>query len=167
MGKGRKVKGRPKKRGAGNRNWIYFSLTAFLVIAIGVSASVFWGRDNPTPDLVENPLPAWLSARPTTVRAAYAYAAEHPETLSYIPCFCGCGSHSGHRSTNDCFVAGRNPDGSVAAYDNHGADCDMCIDAALMTRDMLNQGKSLKEVREAVVAKYGELGPSTATPPIP
>src|SRR5437899_2009662 len=29
------------------------------------------------------------------VAAAYKFAAEHPEVLSYIPCFCGC-EHSGH-----------------------------------------------------------------------
>ena len=37
------------------------------------------------------------------VRAAYQFAAEHPEVLSYVPCFCGC-ERGGHRGNDDCFV---------------------------------------------------------------
>src|SRR6266851_5459008 len=40
------------------------------------------------------------------VAAAYKFAAEHPEVLSYVPCFCGC-EHSGHRGNEDCFVKAR------------------------------------------------------------
>jgi len=59
-------------------------------------------------------------ARPMdTVRAAYKFAAEHPEVLSYVPCYCGC-EHSGHRGNEDCFVARRDAKGDVVEWEPHG-----------------------------------------------
>lgn len=58
------------------------------------------------------------AARPReAVRAAYEFAARHPEILSYIPCFCGC-QRKGHRSNHDCFVASRDEQGHVT-WDAH------------------------------------------------
>ena len=59
-------------------------------------------------------------ARPMdVVRAAYKFAAEHPEVLSYVPCYCGC-EHSGHRGNEDCFVARRDAKGDVVEWEPHG-----------------------------------------------
>ena len=59
-------------------------------------------------------------ARPMdVVRAAYKFAAEHPEVLSYIPCYCGC-EHSGHRGNEDCFVTRRDANGDVVEWEPHG-----------------------------------------------
>ena len=44
-------------------------------------------------------LPAYQLPRPNdVVRATYKFAAEHPEVLTYMPCFCGC-EQSGHGRT--------------------------------------------------------------------
>lgn len=59
-------------------------------------------------------------ARPMeVVRAAYKFAAEHPEVLSYVPCYCGC-EHSGHRGNEDCFVTARDEKGDVTQWEPHG-----------------------------------------------
>jgi hypothetical protein len=59
-------------------------------------------------------------ARPTdVVRAAYQFAAEHPEVLSYVPCYCGC-ERSGHRGNEDCFVTNRDANGDVTEWEPHG-----------------------------------------------
>jgi len=59
-------------------------------------------------------------ARPAeVVRAAYKFAAEHPEVLSYVPCYCGC-ERSGHRGNEDCFVTARDANGDVTAWEPHG-----------------------------------------------
>src|SRR4051812_22452377 len=48
--------------------------------------------------------PAYQTQRaPEVIRAAYQFAADHPEVLSYVPCFCGC-QRNGHRGNEDCFV---------------------------------------------------------------
>jgi len=70
------------------------------------------------PPLDWGPMPP---ARPPEVtRAAYTFAAEHPEILGYVPCYCGC-EKGGHRGNDDCFVAGRAPNGDVTSWEPHGA----------------------------------------------
>lgn len=56
---------------------------------------------------------------PEVVRAAYQFAAEHPEVLGYVPCYCGC-NRQGHRGNDDCFVARRAANGDVVEWDSHG-----------------------------------------------
>jgi hypothetical protein len=56
---------------------------------------------------------------PDVVNAAYTFAAEHPEVLSYVPCYCGC-ERSGHRGNDDCFVTARAPNGDVTEWEPHG-----------------------------------------------
>jgi hypothetical protein len=59
-------------------------------------------------------------ARPMdVVRAAYRFAAEHPEVLSYVPCYCGC-ERAGHRGNEDCFVTRRDAKGDVVEWEPHG-----------------------------------------------
>jgi Protein of unknown function with PCYCGC motif len=60
-------------------------------------------------------------ARPAeVVKAVYEFAAEHPEVLGYVPCYCGCEREAGHRGNDDCFVAERNSKGDVTRWDPHG-----------------------------------------------
>ena len=69
------------------------------------------------PPLPFSPEPA---ARPAAVvKAAYEFAAEHPEVLSYVPCYCGC-ERSGHRGNDDCFVMSRAANGDVTEWEPHG-----------------------------------------------
>ncbi len=69
------------------------------------------------------PFQAYAPPRPQeVVRAAYLFAAEHPEVLSYVPCFCGC-ERAGHRGNEDCFVAKRDASGDVTEWEPHGLDC--------------------------------------------
>ena len=69
------------------------------------------------PPLPFSPTPA---ARPAEiVNAAYRFAAEHPEVLGYVPCYCGC-ERSGHRGNDDCFVTARAANGDVTEWEPHG-----------------------------------------------
>ena len=70
-------------------------------------------------DLPALPNPrAPLPRAPFAVRAAYEFAARHPEVLENVPCFCGC-DKLGHRSNHDCFVAARDGAGRVT-WGAHG-----------------------------------------------
>jgi uncharacterized protein with PCYCGC motif len=69
------------------------------------------------PPLPVTPFPA--ARPPEIVRAVYTFAADHPEVLSKVPCFCGC-ENRGHKANDDCFVAGRDTTGRVTAWDAHG-----------------------------------------------
>src|SRR3990170_4279430 len=57
--------------------------------------------------------PAYTLQRPhDVIRAAYRFAAEHPEVLNYVPCYCGCEA-GGHQGNHDCFVRERAGNGDV------------------------------------------------------
>jgi len=109
----------------------------------------------------------YSTARPVDeVRAVYMFAAEHPEVLQYVPCFCGCESR-GHSGNDDCFVQARDAEGRVTAWDPHGMACAVCIDVASDARRMYTSGASVTQIREAIEAKYQPLA-STITPtPMP
>jgi Protein of unknown function with PCYCGC motif len=76
---------------------------------------------HPQPNLPPLPFDYGPPARPAeVVRAVYKFAAEHPEVLGYVPCYCGCEREGGHRGNDDCFVAARNTAGDVTQWDPHG-----------------------------------------------
>ena len=58
----------------------------------------------PTADLVRACRPK-LSRAARVVREAYTFAVAHPEVLTQIPCYCGCGA-IGHTSNYACYVSG-------------------------------------------------------------
>jgi len=97
------------------------------------------------------------------VRAAYLFAAEHPEVLSYIPCFCGCG-RQGHKGNHDCFVAERGANGDVVRWDPHGLECTVCIDVAQNAMQMFASGASVRDIRAATDKRWGALYPTSQTP---
>jgi hypothetical protein len=66
------------------------------------------------------PSPGFAPGRPVDqARAVYQFAAEHPEVLKYVPCYCGCES-TGHPHNESCFVKRRDAAGNVVEWDTHG-----------------------------------------------
>jgi len=88
--------------------------------------------------------------------------------MGYIPCYCGCGdaAHGYHRSSFNCFVKNKTA-GGAANWEQHGSQCEMCVDIALTTKNMLGQGKTLKQVRAEIDRRYASIGRPTDTPPVP
>jgi hypothetical protein len=103
---------------------------------------------------------------PEVIAAAYYFAAEHPEILSYVPCFCGC-ERSGHQGNHDCFVKSRAANGDVIEWDEHGIECAVCIDVATRSRQMHTSGASARDIRAAIEKEYASatLMTPTAHPP--
>ena len=112
--------------------------------------------------------PAYPPPRPPeVVRAAYTFAAEHPEVLGYVPCFCGC-QRAGHRGNDDCFVAARSASGDVTQWEPHGMECQICIDVAHKSEEMHKSGASVREIRDAVDREWSPRFPMhTPTPLVP
>lgn len=129
-----------------------------------------WAKFGPHKQTNLPPLPtqAYAPPRPmNVVRDAYLFAAEHPEILSYVPCFCGC-ERGGHKGNHDCFVSARNEKGDVTAWEPHGLECTVCIDVATEARQLHASGASVREIRAAVEKKWaGFNGGHTPTPPAP
>lgn len=103
---------------------------------------------------------------PEVITAAYQFAAEHPEVLSYVPCFCGC-EQAGHSGNHDCFVRQRAENGDVIAWDEHGVECAVCIDVATRSRQLHASGASVQAIRAAIDKEFGTMYPGRMPTPHP
>lgn len=100
------------------------------------------------------------------VTAAYEFAAEHPEILSYVPCYCGC-ERAGHQGNHDCFVKARAENGDVTEWDEHGVECTVCIDVANRSRQLHASGASVRDIRTAIEKEFAALYPGKMIAPHP
>lgn len=98
-------------------NLVYLFMAAVLVVGAGIGLTEVLVGDEST---AADQLPKFVKAAPAATREAYLYAMERPDVLSYVPCYCGCGEHSGHQSNWNCFIKGRAADGTFV-FDDHGA----------------------------------------------
>ncbi len=108
---------------------------------------------------------AW-DARPDYVKVgarteeAYAYAMYHSKVIEWMPCYCGCGG-MGHRSNLDCYFKAE-PGGQIV-FEEHASYCDICVDTTLLARKMVAEGRTLREIRDAVDQTFGGSAPGTPT----
>ena len=117
------------------------------------------------------PLPTvgFAAVRPMDiVRATYDFAAQHPEVLKYVPCYCGCGAQ-GHKANESCFVARRDVKGNVVEWDTHGFGCTICVDVAREAMQLYASGADVHSIRAAIERKWtpGNAGGKTPTPAPP
>jgi len=103
-------------------------------------------------------LPADVQGQPIAVIQAYQFAFANPDVLSQIPCYCGCGS-MGHTSNYSCYVQGVQGDGQIE-YDPHALGCSICVDITQDSMRLLNEGKSVPEIRAYIDSTYAQYGPS-------
>ncbi len=107
-------------------------------------------------------LPAFLDSQSEEMRLVYAAAGQATDILEWIPCYCGCGESAGHQSNLNCFVAETREDGSIV-WDDHGTRCLVCLEIAAESIQLYQDGKSIKDIRETIDAKYKD-GYATPTP---
>ena len=117
------------------------------------------------------PLPnvGFAPVRPMdVVRATYDFAAQHPEVLKYVPCYCGCGSQ-GHSANESCFVARRDAKGNVLEWDTHGFGCTICVDVAREAMQLYSSGADVVSIRTAIEKRWspGNAAGRTPTPQPP
>jgi hypothetical protein len=105
--------------------------------------------------------PAYVSTTAAT-EAAYHYAINHPDIIKWMPCYCGCEA-MGHSSNLACYVQ---PDG--ATFEEHASFCDICVEITLKTKELVEQGMPLPQIRQVIDQTWGGLAPGTPTelPPV-
>jgi hypothetical protein len=108
-------------------------------------------------------LPDYVKTLPEEVALAYQFALDRPDVMLWMPCYCGCGGHSGHKNARDCFIKPASSSGNVQ-FDEHGSQCNVCVDIAVLAREMTLKGAPLTEIRTAVDQQFGDVGPGTDTP---
>lgn len=100
-------------------------------------------------------LPTFLDSQSEDMKIVYQAAAKANDVLKWMPCYCGCGDSAGHMSNFNCFVHEIKEDGKVV-WDDHGTRCKACLETAVMSINMVQEGKSLKEIRKAIDDAYKE-----------
>ena len=103
-------------------------------------------------------MPAEVLAAPVVVQEAYQFATANPEVLTRIPCYCGCGD-MGHTSNYACYISTLDANGKPV-YDTHALGCSICVDITQDTMRLLDQGKSVPEIRTYIDETYAKYGPS-------
>lgn len=110
-------------------------------------------------------LPKFLEGTSETVQTIYQAAASHQELLEHMPCYCGCGE-MGHKNNYDCFIQENKKNGAIV-WDEHGVNCDVCLEIAAQSMVEYQKGKSMKDIRLEIDDKYKE-GYAKPTPtPMP
>ncbi len=103
-------------------------------------------------------MPTDVQTAPVSVQQAYQFAVANPDILTELPCYCGCGD-MGHTSNYACYVTDQNEDGSLI-FDNHALGCSICVDITQDAMRMLDESKTVPEIRAYVDLTYAKYGPS-------
>lgn len=135
-------------RSSGNKAPIWI-MSGSVVAALVVVALVAGPRDalghHPMPRIdahAMHVMPAARYASSPGVAEVYEMAAEMPEMLDGVFCYCFCHNTFGHYSLLTCFM------------EDHGAACNICLEEAVLTYEMTNRGESLDAIREEVDRRY-------------
>lgn len=135
----------------------------FLMIVIGLMGLLAAGCSTSQPSrsyslAPKGNLPLEIQNSPSPVLLAYRFAIENPETLKEVPCYCGCGG-MGHTSNYSCYIAGEKANGELD-FDGHALGCSICVDITQDTMRLIEQGKSITEIKLEIDDTYSAFGPS-------
>jgi hypothetical protein len=75
-------------------------------------------------------------------KLGYEAAQKTPEICAKLFCYCGCDMTDNHNSLLDCFTS------------DHGVDCSICQEEAIIALKMKNEHKSLAEIQKVIDLKY-------------
>jgi hypothetical protein len=137
-------------------NWGRDSIRHWAAMLLPIALTASLAGCAPTADV--QGMPAEVASAPRVVRQAYAFAVAHPEVLTQLPCYCGCGA-IGHTSNYACYVSGSHSDGAIA-YDLHATGCSICVDITRDAMRLLDAGRSLPQIRAEIDRTYAAFGTS-------
>ena len=154
---------------------VYIVLTALLLLAAcgKESQGLKVGEQEhlPNGDLREvtasaDTLPSFLDDKPEDMRLIYQVAGRATEIIEWMPCYCGCGESADHESNMNCFIDEMRDDGTVV-WNDHSTRCQVCLDIAVNSVYMTQEGKSLEEIRKTIDETYKEGYAEPTNTPMP
>jgi hypothetical protein len=137
-------------------------LLLVIVFSVALSGCSGDGKTEGSSGLEMAPLSAMpedIRRAPPVVRESYQFAIANPDIVQEIPCYCGCGA-MGHRSSYNCYAEGTADAGDLR-FDGHALGCTICVDITQDTMRLLQEGRSVDEIRAYVDQRYSKYGPST------
>lgn len=112
-------------------------------------------------------LPSFLSSSKNgQVSQIYGMAGKNIELLEWIPCYCGCGENSEHRSNKDCFIREVKQNGEVI-WSSHAMKHAACVDIAFQSVLMKQNGASTLEIRQYIDKQYKKEDIKATSTPMP
>lgn len=78
------------------------------------------------------------------VKAGYQAAKEIPDICAKLFCYCGCDMTDCHGSLLDCFTS------------DHGVDCHICQEEAILALKFHRKGKSLADIQKFIDKRYAK-----------
>jgi hypothetical protein len=115
-----------------------------VILGLGVYAAYGPGsHPHPRPDITATEVLPAERFLDEYVRGVYAAAAEVPEVLDGLFCYCRCRRHMGHRSLLTCFE------------DAHGAACPICLRSGALAHRMHGEDADLDAIRRAIDDLFG------------
>src|SRR4030066_1171032 len=132
-------------------------IPVLLASLTGCSGSVSSGKDDLAMASMDS-MPAEVKSAPIAVQQAYQFALANPDVLKQIPCYCGCGA-IGHTSNYSCYVSGVDAN-EKASFDTHALGCSICVDISQDTMRLMEQGKTVPEIKTYIDQTYSQYGSS-------
>jgi hypothetical protein len=142
------------KKNRNRSNAMTYTLIGFLVLVL-LGGAYFYAGSNRVPKIDYDAIkdvselrgwemnPILSSQRFFGVASkAYKVAAEIPDVMDSLYCYCNCMLHSGHKSLKTCFT------------NNHGANCGICIDQALRAYELHKEGKDILTIRKMIDKEF-------------
>jgi hypothetical protein len=137
---------------------LFFLLLIVVLLSLSMSACATQSQSSDLHMMSMDQMPAEVQAAPTTVQAAYQFAAANPDIMKNIPCYCGCGN-IGHTSNYSCYVSSVDDKGNIQ-FDNHALGCSICVDITQDVMRLLREGKSPQDARAYIDTTYSKYGTS-------
>ena len=144
-----------KKRASKKKNSSTYALLGFLAVGLLVAVYLFGGSGSrgttidydsikDVSELREWEMNPILSSQRFFGVASRAYkaAADIPDVMDSLYCYCNCMIHSGHKSLKTCFT------------NEHGANCGICIDQALRAYELHKEGKDTLTIRKKIDKEF-------------
>jgi hypothetical protein len=95
-------------------------VTGFLTISLASGCSTGSEPQELVLDVKHTPMPEYVLNSSPIVQETYLMAANYPEILASVPCYCNCNASAGHMNNLDCFVKDVGPENAVNEWDPHG-----------------------------------------------
>lgn len=138
--------------------FILLTLLALFSLLLSACSSEAAGDSHSLAMAPLHEMPAEVQHAPVAVQEAYQFNVSNPDVMTQLPCYCGCGA-MGHTSNYACYVSDVAADGKVT-FDTHALGCSICVDITQDTMRLLQQGKTVPEIKAFVDQTYAQYGPS-------
>lgn len=87
------------------------------IVSLGLLSACGSDKEELALDPKHKELPDYVMNTSEKIQETYIMAAQYPQVLASVPCYCGCYAEDGHISNLDCYVNQMGSDNEVVEWD--------------------------------------------------